>query len=236
MVSERLQAHRAGWRCCLAASVLAEPQTRIAADRLPSGQQRGTRYATSRQHARGLDPAATSVGPVVWSQSVGRPAKVLRYPGTCLLSATPAPHLLYRPNPWQICRISKVPAYGTLLRTLGRAPIPGHLPSSYHATENWTLRHRRALTARSYCGGVRQMVRAQPAGQLPRSPGSRRCTALLRARRRCHPGDGRPWVASRLGSARRHRAVRRPTARGRVAGPPRTCADPARRSPTRTSG
>jgi hypothetical protein len=160
MVSERLQAHRAGWRCCLAASVLAEPQTRIASDRPPSGQQRGTRYATSRQYARGLDPAATSVGPVVWSQSVGRPAKVLRYPGTCLLSATPAPHLLYRPNPWQICRISKVPAYGTLLRTLGRAPIPGHLPSPHHATENWTLRHRRALTARSYCGGVRQMVRA----------------------------------------------------------------------------
>jgi len=153
MVSERLQAHQAGWRCCPAAGVLAEPRTRIAAGRLPSWPPRvhRTRYATSRQCGRGVDPAPTSVGLVVWSQSMGRPPKVLRYRCTCLLSATPAPHLLYRPQPWQICRIRKVPAYRTLLRRLRRPPIPGHLPSPHHGTENWTPRHRRALTARPYC-------------------------------------------------------------------------------------
>jgi hypothetical protein len=152
MVSERLQAHQAGWRCCPATGVPTEPRTRNATDRVPSGQRRvhRTRYATSRRCGRGLDPAATSVGLAVRSQSMGRPAEVLRYPGTCLLSATPAPHLLYRPQPWQICRIRKVPAYRTLLRTLRRPPIPGHLPSPYHVTENWTPRHRRALTARPY--------------------------------------------------------------------------------------
>lgn len=153
MVSGRLRAHQAGWCCCPAAGVPAEPRTRNAADRLSSAQRRvhRTRYATSRQSTRGLDPAATSVGLVVRSQSMGRPAKVLRYSGTCLLSATPAPHLLYRPQPWQICRIRKVPAYQTLLPTLGRPPIPGHSAPSYDTTENWTLRHRRALTVRPYC-------------------------------------------------------------------------------------
>jgi hypothetical protein len=154
MVSARLQAHQAGWRCCPAAGVPAEPRTRNAADRLSSRQRRvhRTRYATSRRCARGLDPAATSVGLVVRSQSMGRPAKVLRYSGTCLLSATPAPHLLYRPQPWQICRIRKVPAYRTLLRTQRRPPISRHLPSPHHAAKNWTLRHGRALIAQPSCG------------------------------------------------------------------------------------
>lgn len=155
MVSERLQAHQAGWRCCLA-GVPAEPRTRNASDRLSSGQRRvhRTRYATSRRCARGLDPAAASVGLGVRSQGMDRPAEVLRYSGTCLLSATPAPHLLYRPQPWQICQIRKVPAYRSLLRIVRRTPISGHLPSPHHVTENWTLRHRQALTARPYCGYI----------------------------------------------------------------------------------
>ena len=154
MVSERLQAHQAAWSCCPAVGVLAEPRTRIATGRLPSRQWHAdlTRYATSRRCGCGLDPAATRVGLVLWSQSMSRPAKVLRYPGTCLLRATPAPHLLYRPQPWQICRIRKVPAYGTLRRTRGQPPIPGHLPLPSHVAGNWTPRHGQALKGRSGCG------------------------------------------------------------------------------------
>jgi hypothetical protein len=156
MVSERLQAHQARWRCCPAVGVPAEPRTRTAAGRLPPGRRRAdrTRYATSRLCACGLDPAAASAGLVVWSQSMVGPAEVLRYPGTCLLSATPAPHLLYRPQLWQICRIGKVPAYRTPLRIPGRPPIPGHLPSPHHAAKNWTPRHRQALTAPLCCGYI----------------------------------------------------------------------------------
>src|SRR5512146_2718764 len=58
----------------------------------------------------GRDP----VGQVIRSRSILGPAGVLRYPSTSLLRATPAPHLLYRPQLRQICQTGKVSAYGTL--------------------------------------------------------------------------------------------------------------------------
>src|SRR6266702_6259031 len=58
----------------------------------------------------GHDPS----GQVIQGRSFLGPAGVLRYPSTSLLRATPAPHLLYRPQPRQICQTGKVPAYRTL--------------------------------------------------------------------------------------------------------------------------
>ena len=58
-------------------------------------------------------------------------AGVLRYPSTCLLRATPLHHLLYRPQPWQICRIGKVPAYGTLPPGPARSQMYDHSDLSY---------------------------------------------------------------------------------------------------------
>jgi hypothetical protein len=129
MVSERLQAGIIRWTGFAASGGPDEPRTRNAAGRLPVGQRRvpWTRGATSQRRDGGQESATTPVMPVVQSRSMARPAGLLRYPGTCLLSATPAPHLLYRPQPWQICRIGKVPAYGTLPRTRVRPPISGHL-------------------------------------------------------------------------------------------------------------
>jgi hypothetical protein len=53
-------------------------------------------------------------------------AGVLRYPSTCLLRATPLHVLLYRPQPWQICKIGKVPAYGSLPSGRDRAQPCDH--------------------------------------------------------------------------------------------------------------
>src|SRR5207237_10179416 len=72
----------------------------------PSAATRPSRPPGSGAH----DPA----GQVILGWSIHGPAGVLRFPSTSLLRATPAPHLLYRPQPQQICQTGKVPAYGTL--------------------------------------------------------------------------------------------------------------------------
>jgi hypothetical protein len=53
-------------------------------------------------------------GQVIQGRSILGPAGVLRYLSTSLLRATPAPHLLYRRQLWQICQTGKVSAYRTL--------------------------------------------------------------------------------------------------------------------------
>jgi hypothetical protein len=59
-------------------------------------------------------------------------AGVLRYPSTCLLRATPLHVLLYRPQPWQICKIGKVPAYGSLPSGPARPPLCDHADPPHH--------------------------------------------------------------------------------------------------------
>jgi hypothetical protein len=59
-------------------------------------------------------PTGTLTGPGVQGRSILGPAGILRYPSTFLLRATPAPHLLYRPQQRQICQTGNLPAYGTL--------------------------------------------------------------------------------------------------------------------------
>ena len=76
-----------------------------------------TSAAAGRSHpsASGGHALAAQIIP---GRSLVGPAGVLRYPSTSLLRATPAPHLLYRPQPRQICQTGKVPAYGTLPQLL----------------------------------------------------------------------------------------------------------------------
>jgi len=83
----------------------------------------------------GHDPA----GRVIRGWSILGPAGVLRYPSTSLLRATPAPHLLYRRPPRQICRIGKVPAYRTLPAVHRSRHISVYSPLSHHSRETGHL-------------------------------------------------------------------------------------------------
>ena len=51
-------------------------------------------------------------------------------PALASFALPPLLHLLYRPQPRQICKIGKVPAYGTLPSVSSRSPIndDSHLP------------------------------------------------------------------------------------------------------------
>jgi hypothetical protein len=83
---------------------------------LRRGPATGLRLATDTT-GRSCPPSSGGHDPaeqVILGWSIHGPAGVLRFPSTSLLRATPAPHLLYRPQPRQICQTGKVPAYGTL--------------------------------------------------------------------------------------------------------------------------
>src|SRR5581483_6860997 len=100
---------------------------------LRPGPATATGPATSAAARRSGPPASgghARTGQAIPGRSILGPAGVLRYPSTSLLRATPAPHLLYRPQPQQICQTGKVSAYGTLLPVHLCVGTSVHFPAS----------------------------------------------------------------------------------------------------------
>ena len=134
-------------------------------------------------------------GHAIQGRSILGPAGVLRYPSTSLLRATPAPHLLYSPQPQQICQTGKVPAYGTLPPTWVRLDItsiairhtvPKKMDIHLYTGTNGTAARRQRE------GGQRPPI--SPPGQAVRQAATalRKLTDGADVRNRTGPSEHRP--------------------------------------------